>query len=127
MDHRAGIHRTSTLQTIFQLTNIAGPVVVQHSVKGLVRDGATNVTGPFDALEEVPYQDRNVLLALAKRWHAQRENVKPKVEITTKAAVLHRYVQIAVGGSEDARVNGYAARASHRADLLLLDGAEELC
>jgi hypothetical protein len=71
-------------------------------------------------------QQRNILAALAQWRDAQADHIQTVIEILAKTALLDHGGQLAVGGSEDADVDGNTVRRTHGPDLLLLQSAQQL-
>lgn len=72
----------------------------------------------------MPDQQRNVLAALAQRGDPQTQHIQPKIQIAAETALHHPLLQIAIGGGQNTNVDGNAAGATDRTNLLLLDRAQ---
>ena len=57
--------------------------------------------------------------------NAQAKNVEPEIQVAAESAFGHSLLQNAVGGSQDADVDGNAARAADRTNFLFLNRAQE--
>ena len=55
-------------------------------------------------LHEIADQQRDVLLAVAKRRDVKREHVQPVEEIATKRPFVHHPLQIAIGRGNQADI-----------------------
>ncbi len=71
-------------------------------------------------------QQGYVLLALAQRRNTQVDDAEAVVKILAEAPLLHHRRQIAVGGRQNTDVDGDAMGSADRADLLFLQGAQQL-
>ena len=88
------------------------------------QDAASGGGGIF--LEEVIDQQRDVFAALAQRRNADRDDVQAIVEIFAKQVFGNGFVEIAVGGGNDAHVDGDFAGAADRTHGALLQHAQQL-
>ena len=70
-------------------------------------------------------EQRNILATFAQGGNAQAEHVEAKIKITAECAFGHSLLQIAVGGGQDADVDGNAARAADGTNFFFLNGAQE--
>ncbi len=77
-------------------------------------------------LQEVVDQKRNVLAALAQRRHGNRNHAQAVVKILAEGVLGDLLVEIAVGGGDDAHVDGDLAGTAHRAHAALLQHAQQL-
>ena len=84
-----------------------------------------NATEPLrpEAREEVLGEERNVVEALAQRWHLDVDHAEPVVEVLAERAVLDRLLEAAVGRRDHARVDAQRGRAADRLDLAVLQRA----
>src|SRR6185503_18901082 len=115
------------LHLVLELADVAGPVVAHHQLHRLLAeapDGLADLVGV--ALEEMIGEDRDVLAPLAERRQPEREDLEPVVEILAEAAPGDLLLQVAVGRGDDAHVDVLRRRGADRADLPLLERAEEL-
>src|SRR5262249_56471893 len=76
--------------------------------------------------EEVLGEGRNVLAAIAQWGQHYLDDVEPIEEILAEAALREQRRQIAVGGRDDAHVDGGRLRRAEAADLAALERAQEL-
>jgi hypothetical protein len=77
------------------------------------------------AIDEVFDQQRDVVGALAKRWHRDRKHVQPIEEIAAERAGLDRRLQVAVRGGDDAHVDAHRCAPSDALELALLQDTEQ--
>src|SRR5581483_2484123 len=109
----------AALEHVAQLADVARPVVRHEGLQRLLVDLALAVG--IDALEERLHQERQILLALAQRRHADRHHRETEVEIFAELALLHLFGQLLLGGGDDADVDLDGAVAADAADLALLE------
>src|SRR5439155_193572 len=79
-----------------------------------------------EAAEQVARERRDVLAPVAQRREADREDAQAIVEVLAESAGLHLVLEVAVGRHDDARIDRAGAVLAHRADLALLQHAQEL-
>ena len=119
--------RHRPLERVFQLADVAGPIVGQDHFLGFWSQRLR----PFGALggdvgEEFFDEDRNIVAAIAQRGQMNVDDVEPVVEIGAEAPALDVVFQIAVRRRHDAHVhrNGFGAADGDR--FALLQHAEQL-
>ena len=122
----AGAEKDGALDKIFELTNVAGPGVIDkcvHRFGGNVLDGF--VQAAAEILHEVTNEQGHVFAAFAQRRNLNRKNIEAIVEIAAKFAVGDEAREVAIGGGHDADVDGLRAIAAEAFELLLLQNAEK--
>ena len=77
-------------------------------------------------VEEGLDEHRDVVEPLAQRRHAQAHHREAEEEIGAEAPFVDLARQVAVGGGDDAHVDGARRRGAERRDLAALDDAEQL-
>src|SRR5215208_4826658 len=77
-------------------------------------------------LQKVIDQNRNVLAALAKRRHIDRQHIDSVIKIVTKATVRHHRTQVAIRGGNHTHVNTDLVCTTNTPDLSLLKRTQEL-
>ncbi len=70
-------------------------------------------------------QRGQVLAPLAQRRERDLDHAQPVVEVLAEAADLHELAQVAVGGRDDAHVHAPRLRGAERADLAVLEHAQQ--
>jgi hypothetical protein len=75
---------------------------------------------PREAVQEVFYQQRNVLSACAQRRDFDRENIEPVKQVASKSAGGDGSLQVAVRGGDHANIRLNRARAADTLKLVLL-------
>src|SRR5271167_1642803 len=101
---------------ILQFADVARPIVLSESLHGACGNRLDSSTRTANAIFDEKFdQRRNILAALAQRWHRDGKDVEPEIEIASKLFLRHHLFQIAVG-------------CSHKphADLLCLIAAQSL-
>src|SRR5690606_36352437 len=76
--------------------------------------------------EEVIDKERDVLEAVAQRWHRERDDIEAIEEVLAEGAVGDALLEVLVGGGDDADIDDAAFVGAERTDLALLDGAQKL-
>jgi len=122
--HRMRGQRDAALDDVLELAHVPGPVVGLQRGQGPPRDAA-------DVLLELPRilpqkvidQDRDVVLAGAKRRNRERHHVEPIEEILAKCPGAHGGPQIHVRRGDDPHIHRNGAPAAEPLDLPLLKGA----
>src|SRR4029078_7771674 len=76
--------------------------------------------------QEVLRQRQGVVRAIAQRRQVNVNHVQPVKEILPEGAVGEVLFQVTVGGGDDAHVDLLAARRAQRANLALLQDAQQL-
>ena len=69
---------------------------------------------------------RNVLAPLAQRWHGDREDVQPVVEVLAEAALADLVLELAVGRGDQPHVHLDRPVAADALELALLEHPQEL-
>src|SRR5579864_2447274 len=77
-------------------------------------------------LQKMICQQREVVAPLAERRNADRDDVQAIVQIFAEEIFGHSFVEIAVGGGDDAHIDGNLTSAAHRANSTLLQYAQQL-
>jgi len=115
------------LDFVFELADIAGPVVLRQGIHRLGGETRGLVVGTRAVtLEQVVGQQRYVAATVAQRRHGDREDVEAIVEILAEAAGAHFALEIAVGGGQHTRVDLARLGLADQGDLPLLQDAQQL-
>src|ERR1700686_4987090 len=126
MDQRTAGKGACALQTIFEFAHVARPVISQHDFESLVGENFFLSRSAHRALHKMSEEQRDILAALAQRGDAQAENVKAKIKVAPEGALHDRLLQKAVGGGEDADIDGNTAGAADWANFFFLNGPQKL-
>src|SRR4029077_16706019 len=109
---------------VFELTDIAGPVI------GGKECHAVGADGPYplsffrgNACEEISDEFRNVVAPRSERRYRQGENVQAIKEIFAKTSGLYVGDQVTIGGRDDAHVDLDRSAPADRLDFARLEGA----
>ena len=114
-----------TLQGVFQLTHIARPVVLQKHLTGLISEQVIAIVLRGVLANKASGQGQNVLSALTQRGDVQRQHIKAKHQIGTEPARGHLAAKIAVGGSNNAHVQGNFLLPAESFDALFLEHTQQ--
>ncbi len=115
------------LDCVFQLADIARPFVIAESVERIFVDAQNAaVRGGRVFLQKVIGQQRDVFAALAQVRHADGNHVEAVIEIFAEKIFGDGFVEIAIGGGDDAHIDGNFAGAADRAHGALLQDAQQL-
>src|SRR5208282_4121094 len=125
MDDGSAGKGTGAFQTVFKLADISRPIIREHDFEGFVAENFFLCGGAGGPLHEVRDEQSDILAAFAQSRNAQAENVQAEIEVAPECAFGHGLLQVAVGGSQDADVDGNAARAADRTNLLFLNGTQQ--
>src|SRR5205823_8776551 len=79
-----------------------------------------------DLLHEMLGEQRDVVLALAKRRQKQRDDVEAIVEILAEDVLLDRLLHVEVRGRDDLHVALDRLRSADALEFLVLDDAQQL-
>uniref|UniRef100_A0A0N5A5Z1 PE-PGRS family protein n=1 Tax=Parastrongyloides trichosuri TaxID=131310 RepID=A0A0N5A5Z1_PARTI len=127
VDLGPGRQQHRAVHGVFQLAHVAGPAVSDQGASGLRADGARrHAVGGGVFLDEVVGQHGDVAGAFAQRRQAQVHDVQPVQQVFAERPLGHRLGQVAVGGGDDADVDGHRLGAADAVDHPLLNGAQQL-
>ncbi len=111
----------STLNDIFQLPNIAWPVVLLQEFHGTWREIMHLLALAMASLrQEVFDQKGDVIPAFAQGRQMKHNATETVIEICTKDAGFHTGFQVGVGRGDDTDINGSGHSAADPADFPLL-------
>jgi hypothetical protein len=115
------------LDCVFQLTNVAGPVVAKQQFEGARREpGRIAIHRRGELPNEVARQDGNVLAPFAQRRDIDVEYVQAVIEIRPECARFHQTLQPLVRGCDDAEIDLHGRRVADAHDLFLLQHAQQV-
>src|SRR5581483_11143821 len=115
------------LDQVLEFADVAGPPVLLEHRQRAVGDPADVLPEPAVVpLEEELGQLGDVLAPLAQRGQPDRDDVDPVVEILAEPPLLHRALEIHVGGRDQPERRLDWLGAANALDLPLLDRAQEL-
>ena len=127
MDHLPVAHQHRPLEDVFQLPDVAGPVIAHEHVDGGRRDALDDLTVLVrELLEEVIGEQQQVGFALAERRHEDGEHVEPIVEVLAEGILRDGLLEILVRRGEQAHVGLDRFGAAQPLELALLQHAQQL-
>ena len=109
------------LDHVFQLADVARPAVAAEQVQGIFCQSKIIPAGKLFYEQFGEWLD--VLRPLAQGWHLQGDNVQAVIEVFTKATGLHLFLQVLVGGGDEADVGTPHLGRTDRDELPLLQYA----
>src|SRR6185436_20923833 len=110
---------------VLKLADISRPVILLEQFYRFGREHDARTQGIHSSGKTLG-QGRNVFTAFAERWQHNRNCVEPVEEIVTKSSRGNFFLDVAITGRHDARVDLPSLVRSHSADLSLLNNAQEL-
>ena len=93
------------LQEIVQLSDIAGPLVLDQGRQGIAADCLDIALHPVvQQTYSQCCQVGDIFFALTQRWQIDSYAIEAIVEITTESPLRHKFFRIAIGGGDNAHV-----------------------
>jgi hypothetical protein len=112
---------------VFELADVAGPLVVHHEAEGFGGELGRGKAVFFGVeLEVVGGEERDVFLAAAERWELEGDDVEAVEEVLAEAAFLDGLLEVDVGGGDDADVDLDLLVAADVHEAAVLKDAEDL-
>ena len=115
------------LENIGKFAHVAGEGILPQRIKGVIfniqRHGPPLLRQPR---KKISGQQRNVLSPAAQGRQFLRYHGHAVIQITPEAPGLHLFLEVAVGGGDNAHVHGDVYSAPHTAQILLLQDAQQL-
>ena len=74
----------------------------------------------------MPRQHGNIFSAFSQRRHGQLHHRQPVVQILAEFPSAHRFVQVAIGSSDQSNINLNRMRSTHAFEFALLQHAQQL-
>src|SRR3569623_1995066 len=119
--------RDCALHAVLELADVAGPVDIHEQARGRATDALDRLARTTrDPLQEELREQEDVSRASAQRRHRDRDDEAPEVQIFAEPLLLDLGLEIAVGRRDDARLERHFFITADRADLALLDDAQQL-
>src|SRR5580692_6300451 len=115
-----------TLDKVFQLTNISRPMPGGELLHGSGRyefDPLLHAAAVL--LREVSDQQRNIVRTFAQRWDADRKHVQAIVQVAAELAVLHHFLEIAIGRRHQPHIDSLGSVVAQPFKLTFLQSAEQ--
>ena len=126
-EHRAGGQDDGALDSIFQLADVSGPIVIHHNLQSFRRKlQARAVILSAKLPQEVLGQLGNIFLALAQRREAQGNDVQAIEEVLAELAFHDHLAQVRIGRRQDAHIHfdGFGPAQPH--EFTFLDDTQQL-
>ena len=115
------------LDDVLELAHVPRPGVLAEARGCLGGDRREALPGAGGELTgEGLGEEKDVVPALPKRGHGQREDAEPVEEVLPELPLGHGAAEVAVRRGDDPDVHLARARAAHRLELALLEDTEEL-
>ena len=115
------------LDDVLELAYVPGPAVGPKRVDCRLGNGVDTLARLGTGLhDEVPYEPRDVLGAIAERRQRDGEHVQPIIEIRPKPAVTDGSVQRVIRGRDDPDVHCDGVCGADPFERALLENAQEL-
>jgi hypothetical protein len=126
VQHRPAREDHGALQKILELANVARPLPRDQSIHRFRRDGFDGLAHAAGvARDKMAHQDGNVGGAVAQRRRKDRKNLEAVKEVAAEFLFRDHFGQIAIGGGDEAHVDGDGPRAAQALDLALLQSAQQ--
>src|SRR5579871_5875904 len=124
---RAWVEDKHTLDDVLEFADIAGPVILtQRFQRFFAYLHARPAILAAKLSEELAYQKRNVLLALAQRRYKERNHVEAIEEIFSEVALGDLFLEILVRRCDEPDVDVQGLRPTHGREELVIKGAQHL-
>ena len=126
-DGAGGREDDASLHRIFQLADVARPLVVHQDAEGF-RGEAGGFGAVFRGveLEEVLSEQGDVFAALTERRKLQHDDVEAVEEVFAEAAVFDGLLEVDIGGGDDADVDLDLTGAAEVHEAAVLQDTEDL-
>src|SRR6185312_5327627 len=100
-------HDDGAVDHIAELTDVAGPGVAQELFAGVGREGQAGPTMlALEVVGEVQHEKLDVGAAVAERRNIELEYGESVIKIFAEPAFADEFTQVAVGGGDDADIDG---------------------
>ena len=115
-----------TLDDILELSHVPRPVVLREQIERVWRQLEARLLILVAVLvQEVLYEQRNVVLPVAQRRQADRDHVQAVEQVFPELAVLHHLPQIEIRRGNDARINLDGVHGAEPRVLAVLDDVQK--
>ena len=119
--------RTARSTALASSRTFPGQWMAQERRAGAVVEAGDRAAGALRGLDQDGLGERHdVLGALAQGGQLHPDDVQPEVQIGAELTVLDHPLEVAVGGGDDADVDGDGVIRADRGDGLFLQDAQEL-
>src|SRR6266404_545370 len=119
-------HQDGALQGMFQFTDISGPCILRHYLKG--RSIESSDLAPIPGCvppQKMNRKSRNILAAITQRRNMNLDGVKPKQQVFAELTGGAGSLQIDVGSGDHANVNLPGAGRSQPLNLPGLENSQK--
>ena len=120
-------HDDGALHAVLEFAHVAGPCMRHDGAQCGLREAldAALVLAPVE-LEEVLGEQAQVVAAFAQRWHLDHDHAEPVVEVLAEATVGDHRLEVAIGGGDDAGIDGARLEPADALHDMVLQEAQEL-
>src|SRR5579864_998163 len=125
LQNGAGTHGDGAFQAVFQLTDIAGPLIHLEQFQGVRVDGVLRLPGLANTLKEIFRQRTNIFLTLTQRRQTKTYHVEAEEKIAAERSLLDRRLQVTAGGGYDAHVDSNGFAIALKVKLSFLQGTDQ--
>lgn len=116
-----------TFDFVGQFANVARPGMGVQTSAALGGQGwRLDVVPRTDPRHHDLRQPVDVVSALAQRWNAHAEQIKPVQQILAKSFLRHQPPEIGVGRGDDADIDLLCLVGAHAADSVIVDRGQQL-
>jgi hypothetical protein len=119
--HGAGIECDHAVDAVFQLADIAGPIVGHDRFGGFV----IHRVRAADGCEEMLHQHRDVFAAFTQRGQGEADDVEAMIKVFAETAGGDFSRKIAVRGCDDSDIDLDALERTHRAEFAFLQDTQK--
>ena len=114
------------LHDVAEFADVAGPVVIHQEAHRLARDRVDRlVEALVEELAEVVDEQGDIAGALDKRGDVDRDNIDAVEEVLAEAPLADQRGEVAIGGAEDAHVDGDGAVLADGVNQARLQDAQQ--
>ena len=121
-----GGHDDHPLHKISDFPDISGPAVVLNVLQHLIGETLLQIILLAEVVEKMQTKGNDVLLTLPHRRDGQRDDMDAVVQILTESALAHHFLQILIGGGDQAKIHLLGPGGANPLDALFLQTAQQL-
>src|SRR2546430_3033334 len=126
-DYVAASQQQGLSHDVFQLANVAGPGLALQQLNGFgLNRGLRDAQFRAVTLDEIFDQDRDILWSQPQRGNSDNHNAEAVKEVLAKKFLFDGRLQIAMGGGDNADVDGNGLFAAQTLDAFFLKNAQQL-
>src|SRR6476646_3817277 len=105
LQHRSRAHGDGAFQTVFQLTDVAGPIIDLKQLHRLRTDRVLDLSALARALKEMLSQRTNVFFALTQRRQTETNHIEAEEQIASERSLLHGHLQVPTGRGDNPNID----------------------